>query len=84
MKFVVLLICPASSFSFLGPIHNIYSRILKNLKISAKKENKFRNTSEVMTLFCSVMPVTDRNRPYAGKDNDGNDYDYDDDDVAFI
>jgi hypothetical protein len=56
--------------------------MLKNLKISVKKERKFRNASEEMTLFCSVISVTGLNRPHAGKDNDGNDYD--DDDVAII
>jgi hypothetical protein len=80
MKLVALLICPASSFSFLGPTHNIYSRILTNLQISAKEEKKLGNTSEVITLFCSVISVTGLNMPYAGKDDDGNDYD----DVDFI
>jgi hypothetical protein len=47
-------------------------------------KRSLEKASEVMTLFYSVISVTGPNRPYAAKDNDGDDYDHDDDDVAFI
>jgi hypothetical protein len=83
MKFVVSVICSASLFlSYVLYITSIpgFQTILKY----QPKGKKFGNTSEVVTIFCSAISVTGLNRPYAGKDNDGNDYDYDDGDVAFM